>query len=174
MRLHLVRGDIITVAADAIVNAASPAMRGGGGVDGAVHRAAGPALLRECIERFPNGLSTGSAGWTSAGGLNARWVIHVVGPNRHLGQADPQLLASCYRSALAVADELGVRSMASPLVSAGVYGWPVDDAANIAVRTLNSTPTSVQEVTMVAFNDPGHAAVRAALRAAEAPRLRRT
>ena len=161
MQLSVVRGDITTMAVDAIVNAASPAMRGGGGVDGAIHRAGGPAILRDCVERFPHGLPTGQAGCTTAGELPARWVIHVGGPNRNAGQTDPELLASCYRNALAVADELGARTLASPLVSAGIYGWPLDEAARIAVRTLTSTPTSVAEVTMVAFNDEAYDALMA-------------
>ena len=159
MQLSVVRGDITTMPVDAVVNAASPRMRGGGGVDGSIHRAGGPAILRDCVERFPDGLPTGQAGWTTAGDLPARWVIHVVGPNRNAGQTDPELLASCYRNALALADELGARTLASPLVSAGIYGWPLDDAARIAVRTLTSTPTSVAEVTMVAFNDAGYEAL---------------
>ena len=161
MQLSVVRGDITAMAVDAVVNAASPRMRGGGGVDGAIHRAGGPAILRDCVERFPDGLPTGGAGWTTAGKLPARWVIHVVGPNRNAGQTDPEQLASCYRNALAVADELGARTLASPLVSAGVYGWPLDDAARIAVRTLTCTPTSVAEVTMVAFNDAAFQALTA-------------
>jgi len=153
MQLRVVRGDITTMPVAAVVNAASPRMRGGGGVDGAIHRAGGPAVLRDCVERFPDGLPTGGAGWTTAGDLPARWVIHVVGPNRNAGQTDPAMLASCYRNALAVADELGARTVASPLISAGSYGWPVGDAAGIAVRTVTSTPTSVVDVTMVAFSD---------------------
>ena len=163
MVLRVVRGDITTMLVDAVINAASPRMRGGGGVDGAIHRAGGPAILRECVERFPEGLPTGGAGWTTAGDLPARWVIHVVGPNRHDGQTDPELLTSCYRNALAVADELGARTLASPLVSAGVYGWPLDDATRIAVRTLTATPTSVAEIAMVAFNDAAYTALTAHL-----------
>jgi O-acetyl-ADP-ribose deacetylase (regulator of RNase III) len=159
MRLSVVRGDITTMAVDAVVNAASPRMRGGGGVDGAIHRAGGPAILGDCVARFPDGLATGQAGWTTAGDLPARWVIHVVGPNRNAGQTDPELLASCYRNALAVADELGARTLASPLVSAGVYGWPLDDAARIAIRTLTTTPTAVAEVAVVAFNDAAYDAL---------------
>ncbi len=162
MQLHVVRGDITGMEVDAVVNAANPRMRGGGGVDGAIHRAGGPAILHDCIGRFPQGLPTGAAGWTVAGALPARWVIHVVGPNRNAGQTDPDLLASCYRNALAVADELGARTLASPLVSAGIYGWHIDDAARIAVQTLTTTPTDVTEVTMVAFNDEAHSALESA------------
>ena len=151
MKVEVVRGDITTQQVDAVVNAANRAMRGGGGVDGAIHRAGGPEVLADCIRRFPAGLETGQAGWTTAGRLPASWVIHVVGPNRHAGQTDPDLLASCYREALRVADELGVRTLAAPLVSAGVYGWPLDDAARIAVETVRQTPCSVEVVRFVAF-----------------------
>jgi len=163
MDLTVVRGDITDQQVDAIVNAANNAMRGGGGVDGAIHRAGGRAILEDCIARFPDGLATGDAGWTTAGDLPARWVIHVVGPNRHAGQTDRSLLTSCYARALAVADELGVRSMAFPLISAGVYGWPLGDAAAAAAQTLRDTPTSVRQVRLVAFGDAAHAALEAAV-----------
>lgn len=136
MRITVVEADITTQRVDAVVNAASTAMRGGGGVDGAIHRAGGPAILADCVARFPHGLPTGSAGWTTAGDLPARYVIHVVGPNHRAGQRDPDLLASCYREAMRIADELGVRTMAFPAVSAGIYGWPLHDAARIAVTTV--------------------------------------
>src|SRR3954447_16344754 len=151
MELTVVEGDITEQDVDAVVNAANRAMRGGGGVDGAIHRAAGPAVLEDCIARFPHGLATGEAGWTTAGRLSARWVIHVVGPNHAAGERDRSLLVSCYARALAVADELGARSVAFPLVSAGVYAWPLDDAVATAVSTLRSTPTQVEEARMVAF-----------------------
>lgn len=159
----MVRGDITLQRVDAIVNAANSAMRGGGGVDGAIHRAGGPEVLADCVRRFPDGLATGEAGWTTAGDLPARWVIHVVGPNRNAGQTDRALLTSCYANALAVADELGARSVAFPLVSAGVYGWPVDDAAAAAVETLRETPTDVEEARLVAFGDEAYEELRAAL-----------
>lgn len=145
-------GDIVTQEVDAVVNAASPQMRGGGGVDGAIHRAAGPGLLAECIERFPDGLATGDAGWTSAGAMRARWVIHTVGPNYAAGQRDRALLESCYRRALEVADELGARTVAFPLISAGIYGWPLDDAIATAVRTLTGTPAQVEEARIVTLD----------------------
>ncbi|MGN6250483.1 MAG: O-acetyl-ADP-ribose deacetylase [Marmoricola sp.] len=163
MDITLVRGDITVQGVDAVVNAANTRMRGGGGVDGAIHAAAGPALLEDCRRRFPRGLATGDAGWTTGGDLPARWVIHVVGPNRHAGQTDPALLESCYRRALEVADELGAESVAFPLVSAGVYGWPVQDAAERAVATLRSTPTRVQEARMVAFSSTAYDALEQAL-----------
>lgn len=165
MEITLVTGDITTQDVDAVVNAANSRMRGGGGVDGAIHRAGGPAVLADCIRRFPGGLATGEAGWTTAGDLIARWVIHVVGPNRHAGQTDPALLESCYRRALEVADELGVRTVAFPLVSAGVYGWPVQDAADRAVAILRRTPTDVTEARAVAFGGTAYDALRRALEA---------
>src|SRR5205085_6531145 len=107
MRVTVVEGDITTQDVDAVVNAANNRMRGGGGVDGAIHRAGGPAVLEDCVRRFPHGLATGEAGWTTAGHLAARWVIHVVGPNFTAGERDRSLLVSCYSNALRVADELG-------------------------------------------------------------------
>lgn len=161
--ITLVQGDITTLAVDAVVNAADTRMRGGGGVDGAIHRAGGPAVLRDCIERFPNGLATGDAGWTTAGDLPARWVIHTVGPDRRSGQTDRGLLESCYSRALAVADELGARSVAFPLIGAGVFGWPLDEAAAAAIEAIRHTPTSVEDVTLVAFGAEALAALQNAL-----------
>jgi O-acetyl-ADP-ribose deacetylase (regulator of RNase III) len=135
-------GDITEQPVDAVVNAANRRMRGGGGVDGAIHAAGGPALLADCIARFPTGLATGDAGWTTAGRLPARWVIHVVGPNYRAGERDPALLASCYRRALVVAGELGARQVAFPAVSAGSYGWPLADAAAVAVQTVRAAASS--------------------------------
>jgi len=163
MRLHVVAGDITEQAVDAVVNAANRAMRGGGGVDGAIHRAGGPAILADCIERFPNGLETGGAGCTTAGDLPASWVIHVVGPNWNAGQRDPDLLASCYREALRIADELSVRTIAFPAVSAGIYGWPLDDAARIAIETVRRVPSGVDEARFVAFGTDVERALRTAL-----------
>ena len=154
--LTAVRGDITKQHVDAIVNAANNRMRGGGGVDGAIHRGAGPALLRDCIARFPDGLATGDAGWTTAGDLSASWVIHTVGPNYSAGERDRSLLESCYRRALEVADELGARSVAFPLISAGVYGWPHADAISAAVDTIAETPTRVLDVRLMAFDDAMH------------------
>ncbi len=145
IELTFIKGDITAQEVDAVVNAANSGMRGGGGVDGAIHRRGGPAVLDDCISRYPDGLATGRAGWTTAGDLPARWVIHVVGPNHRAGQRDPELLASCYREALQVADELGVRTLALPAVSAGIYGWPLDDAARIAVATVADATSHVEE-----------------------------
>ncbi len=160
----VVQGDITAQEVDALVNAANNRMRGGGGVDGAIHRAGGPAVLEDCVRRFPHGLATGDAGWTTAGDLPARWVIHVVGPNHAAGQRDRSLLTSCYSRALAVADELGASTVAFPLVSAGIYGWPKDDAIAAAVTTLRGTPTHATEARLVAFDRATYAQVTAALR----------
>ena len=163
MDITAVQGDITQQRVDAVVNAANRAMRGGGGVDGAIHRAGGPAILEDCVRRFPHGLSTGDAGWTTAGDLPARWVIHVVGPNRHAGETDRGLLLSCYSRALEVADELGATSIAFPLVSAGVYGWPKDDAIACALEVLRSASTSVSEARIVAFDAATYEMVRRAV-----------
>lgn len=163
MEITLVEGDITAQEVDAVVNAASRAMRGGGGVDGAIHDAGGPAVLEDCRRRFPHGLATGNAGWTTAGDLPARWVIHVVGPNWTRGERDRGLLTSCYAGALAVADELGARSVAFPLISAGIYGWPREDAAAAAVETLRATATDVEEARLVAYGRDAHELLRRAL-----------
>ncbi|MEV0718857.1 macro domain-containing protein [Asanoa sp. NPDC050611] len=161
--ISAVLGDITAQEVDAIVNPANRAMRGGGGVDGAIHRAGGPAILRDCVARFPDGLATGDAGWTTAGDLPARWVIHAVGPNHGAGERDRSLLVSCYRRALAVADELGARSVAFPLISAGVFGWPRADAIAAAVDTVAAATTGVGEVRLVARDEDVHRQVRAAV-----------
>lgn len=150
-RVIAILGDITERQVDAIVNAANERMRGGGGVDGAIHRAGGPAILEDCIARFPRGLATGDAGWTTAGNLPSRWVIHTVGPNYAAGQRDREQLVSCYRRSLHVADELGATSIAFPLISAGIYGWPQEDAARVAVETLTSASTNVALIEIVAL-----------------------
>jgi O-acetyl-ADP-ribose deacetylase (regulator of RNase III) len=167
MKITAVLGDITEQQVDAVVNAANRAMRGGGGVDGAIHRAGGPAILEDCIARFPHGLATGSAGWTVGGNLPARWVIHVVGPDYRSGERDRSLLTSCYAAALAVADELGARTVAFPLVSAGIYGWPFADAVDAAVSTLRSTPTQVEVARLVAFSRAAYDAIEAAVSPAD-------
>lgn len=151
MQIEVVEGDITQQQVDAVVNAANNRMRGGGGVDGAIHAAGGPEVLADCRRRFPDGLATGDAGWTTAGAMPAQWVIHVVGPNHNAGERDRSLLTSCYRRALAVADDIGARSIAFPLISAGVYGWPKDDAVDAALETLRGTPTQVELARIVAF-----------------------
>jgi len=161
--IKAVRGDITEQDVDAIVNAANTAMRGGGGVDGAIHRRGGPAILRECIEKFPHGLPTGDAGFTTGGELAAQWVIHTVGPNYNAGQRDRTLLVACYRHALDVADKLGARTVAFPLISTGVFGWPHQDAVAAAVATIASADTHVEEVRLVALDATMHDQVRAQL-----------
>ncbi|MFT3887419.1 MAG: O-acetyl-ADP-ribose deacetylase [Arachnia sp.] len=162
-RLTAVHGDITKQQVDAVVNAANNGMRGGGGVDGAIHRAGGPAVLTDCVLRFPHGLATGDAGWTTAGAMAARWVIHTVGPNYRAGQRDRELLVSCYRRSLEVADELGARTVAFPLISAGVYGWPKDDAIRAAVETIRDADTHVEEARIVAFDAETLTAVERAI-----------
>ena len=154
-------GDITAQQVDAVVNAANRAMRGGGGVDGAIHRAGGRAILDDCIARFPHGLDTGDAGWTTAGDLPARWVIHTVGPNHAAGERDRRLLESCYRRSLEVADELGATSIAFPLISAGIYAWPLDDAIDAAVETISRADTGLEEIRLVSFTAATHERVRA-------------
>lgn len=149
MRIELVQGDITTRAVDAIVNAANSSLLGGGGVDGAIHRAAGPELLAACRElrrtELPDGLPVGAAVATPGFRLPARWVIHTVGPNRHAGQTDPELLASCFRESLAVAVSLGARSVAFPAVSAGVYGWDPREVAETALDAVTAFAASRED-----------------------------
>jgi O-acetyl-ADP-ribose deacetylase (regulator of RNase III) len=136
-RLELVGGDITTQAVDAIGNAANTSLAGGGGVDGAIHRAAGPELLAELRGRYPNGTGTGTAVATDGYRLPARWVVHAVGPVWSGGDRDePRLLSGAYRSCLRLADELGARSLALPAISMGVYGYPLAEGARIAVATV--------------------------------------
>jgi O-acetyl-ADP-ribose deacetylase (regulator of RNase III) len=158
-RVEAVRGDITLQHVDAIVNAANSSLLGGGGVDGAIHAAAGPALLEACRrvrqDAYPRGLPVGEAVATSAGDLPARWVIHTVGPNWHRGQRDPALLASCFMRSLDVAAEVGASSIAFPAVSAGVYGWDAATVARVAVEAVQdeSRGAGVDLVRFVLFND---------------------
>ncbi|MGW4194514.1 O-acetyl-ADP-ribose deacetylase [Streptomyces sp. NPDC005004] len=154
--LRLVLGDITRQRADAIVNAANSSLLGGGGVDGAIHRRGGPAILEACralrASSHGRGLPTGHAVATPAGRLDALWVIHTVGPVWQGPDSDPVPLASCYRASLQVADELGARTVAFPAISTGVYRWPMADAARIAVETVRMVPTEVEEVRFVLFD----------------------
>lgn len=165
MRITLVRGDIAEQEVDAVVNAANSGLMGGGGVDGALLRAGGPAQLagRQALRDRIGALPTGQAAWSEPGDLPVRWLIHVVGPVWSARDDRSALLASCYRQALRVADELGAASIAFPAVSAGIYGWPMDDAARIAVGTVRATPTRVEEVRFVLREATAYDAFAAAL-----------
>ncbi len=168
MHVSSILGDITDQDVDAIVNAANSSLLGGGGVDGAVHARGGPDVLAACRElrrtSYPDGLPAGSAVATTAGRLPARWVIHTVGPVYSTSEDRSSILSAAYRSALAVAEELGTRSVAFPAVSAGAYRWPVDDAARIAVEAvLAHDAAHVAEVRFVLFNASTYAAFAAAL-----------
>ena len=156
-KITLVRGDITERSVDAIVNAANSSLLGGGGVDGAIHRKGGPEILQACRDlrnsSYGGGLPTGRAVATTAGRLPARWVIHTVGPVWSAGEDRSEALASCYRESLRVADELGARTVSFPAISTGIYGWPMDDGARIAVGTVREARTEVREVCFVLFDD---------------------
>jgi O-acetyl-ADP-ribose deacetylase (regulator of RNase III) len=168
MDIEIRPGDLTRETVDAIVNAANSTLLGGGGVDGAIHRAGGPRILEECRRlretTLPDGLPAGRAVATTAGDLPARWVVHTVGPVHSTREDRSASLASCYRESLRVAAGLGARSVAFPAISAGVYGWPMDDAARIAVQTIRDTAAEVVEtietVVLVPFGDEAEAAFR--------------
>jgi O-acetyl-ADP-ribose deacetylase len=155
VRIELVEGDITEQRVDAIVNAANATLLGGGGVDGAIHRRGGPAILEECralrASRYPDGLPAGDAVATTAGNLPARWVIHTVGPVYNTTRDQSATLRSCYSRSLAVADELRAEKVAFPLISAGAYGWPLEDAVRQALTALREAATAVEEARIVLF-----------------------
>ncbi|MES4900793.1 MULTISPECIES: O-acetyl-ADP-ribose deacetylase [unclassified Streptomyces] len=163
--IALVRGDITDQHVDAIVNAANSSLLGGGGVDGAIHRRGGPEILEACralrASHYGKGLPTGQAVATTAGRLHPEWVIHTVGPVWSATEDRSELLASCYRESLRVADELGARTVAFPAISTGVYRWPMEDAARIAVETVRAADTAVEEVRFVLFDERAYAAFAA-------------
>ena len=160
MRVTVVAGDITTQQVDVVVNAANSSLLGGGGVDGAIHAAAGPTLLEECRRiretSHRDGLPVGAAVATGAGRMPARWVVHTVGPNRNRGQRDPALLASCFVESLRVAAGLRARTVAFPAISAGAFGWDVAEVATVAVSAVrragaDGTADGVEEVRFVVF-----------------------
>lgn len=172
--ITLVRGDITEQHVDAVVNAANSSLLGGGGVDGAIHRRGGPAILEECralrAGRYGGGLPTGQAVATTAGDLPARWVIHTVGPVYSPAEDRSELLRSCYRESLLVAAELGARTVAFPAVAAGTYGWPLADAAWQAVTAVRAcSPSGVDEVRFVLLGAVAYDAFRAAVDATAEP-----
>jgi O-acetyl-ADP-ribose deacetylase (regulator of RNase III) len=153
VRIEAVQGDITRQEVDAIVNAANQSLGGGGGVDGAIHRAAGADDLHDACASL-GGCPTGDAKATPGFRLTARWIVHAVGPRYRDGRhGEPELLASCYKRALEVADEVGARSVAFPAISTGIYGYPPEEAASIAVETLQSAETGVELVRLVAFDE---------------------
>ncbi|MFD2514848.1 O-acetyl-ADP-ribose deacetylase [Pontibacter locisalis] len=170
-KLQVIKGDITKQEVDAIVNAANSSLLGGGGVDGAIHRAGGPAILEECkqIRARQGECPTGEAVITTGGKLPAKYVIHTVGPVWHGGnQNEPELLASCYRNSLALAEENGVQSIAFPNISTGVYGYPKEKAAKVAVKAvreyLQQNNTSLQSITFVCFDEENYALYEELLR----------
>ena len=164
---RVVTGDITTLEVDVVVNAANSRLLGGGGVDGAIHRAGGPEVLAECRRlretTLPDGLPAGEAVATTAGRMPARWVVHTVGPRYSTTEDRAATLRSAYTRSLAVAAELGARSVAFPLVSAGVYGWPLDDAVTQAVTAIRGSEAGIDDVVLVAFSPDAERVLRAAL-----------
>ena len=168
--ITLVKGDITAQSVDAIVNAANSSLMGGGGVDGAIHRKGGPEIIEECrrirATTHEQGLPPGRAVATTAGRLAARWVIHTVGPVYSKIEDRSAILASCHTESLRVADELGAKSVAFPAISTGVYGYPLDLAAPVAIRAVDGAATGVEEVRFVLFDDAALGAFERALKEA--------
>ncbi len=176
--ITLIQGDITEQEADAVVNAANSSLLGGGGVDGAIHGRGGPEILAECRQlragRYADGLPTGQAVATTAGRLPARWVVHTAGPVYSQSEDRSELLAACYRNSLAVADELGARTVAFPAISTGIYRWPLSSAARIATRAVHAVlaggESGVREVRFVLFDRASYDAFSEAV--SELPSLR--
>lgn len=167
-RIEVVQGDITEQTIDAIVNAANSSLLGGGGVDGAIHRRGGPAILETCRElrrtRYLDGLPTGEAVATTAGDLSARWVIHTVGPvYGRTGGRDAELLAACHLASLRVADEVGARTVAFPAISTGAFGYPIREAATIAIGSVLAADTGVERVRFVLFEEAALVTFREAI-----------
>lgn len=166
-RIVLLEGDITEQEVDAIVNAANSSLMGGGGVDGAIHQKGGPTILEECKQLratdWPDGLPTGKAAATSGGNLRARWVIHTVGPVYAKSEDRSALLASCHTESLRVADELGARIVAVPAISTGIYGYPLEEAAPVAIGAVRNADTNVDEVRFVLFGRDAYEAFERAL-----------
>jgi O-acetyl-ADP-ribose deacetylase (regulator of RNase III) len=173
-KIVLIEGDITKQRVDAIVNAANSSLLGGGGVDGAIHRAGGKSILEECerirADQYPDGLPTGQAVATTAGDLDAKWVIHTVGPTYAKSEDRSHLLASCHLDSLRVADGLGAESIAFPAISTGVYRYPIEEAADIAISTVTSSDTNVGEVRFVLLGADAYAVFERALRTHRKPR----
>jgi O-acetyl-ADP-ribose deacetylase len=167
LRIAVEQGDITEQRADAIVNAANSSLLGGGGVDGAIHRRGGPDIVEECrrirAERYPEGLPTGRAVATTAGALPARWVIHTVGPVFSKREDRSHLLASCHTDSLRVADELGASTVAFPAISTGIYGYPLELAAPVAVSAVLHADTEIEHVRFVLFDAIAYRAFEQAL-----------
>lgn len=167
MRIELAKGDITEQRVDAVVNAANSSLLGGGGVDGAIHRRGGPEILAECkrlrAEQWPEGLPTGKAVATTGGRLPAKWVIHTVGPVHSKSEDRSHLLASCHTESLKAADELGAKIVAFPAISTGVYGYPLELAAPVAIKAVREADTKVEEVRFVLFDDAAFRAFERAL-----------
>ena len=176
MRIELVTGDITDERVDAVVNAANSSLLGGGGVDGAIHRKGGPAILEQCralrASRYERGLPVGQAVATTAGRLPARWVIHTVGPVWSAAEDRSQTLRDCYLNALTVAADLGARSIAFPLISSGIYRWPKQDAVTHALTALNQAVTTVEHARLVLFDEPTHTIAERVRQATDLPQPR--
>nr|WP_307861347.1 O-acetyl-ADP-ribose deacetylase [Rhodococcus sp. PvR099] len=166
-KIEVVEGDITRLSVDAVVNAARPSLLGGGGVDGAIHRAGGPEILAACevlrATSLPDGLTVGAAVATTGGRLPAPTVIHTVGPRYSRHEDRSALLRAAYTRSLAAADSVGARTVAFPLISGGSYGWPKEDAIKQAVAAISAANTGVEVVTLVAYNDETAALMRRAL-----------